>query len=175
MMTASASAPSTGAFVLAELEILVGVSAEAGGEQILRQLQRDRAKVRSLWPLPDKVPGDVDALVLEQGDGLIDRLPWMPGGVHLRAGRRRGGRSTTGSGPRFCDCSPDAILFTWPCGRHYGQCPAGAEPVRLHEAVAGQDRAARPEPPHHPQRRAGERHPGRHQGHDRGCRLSVSP
>jgi len=110
MMTPSSSAASTGAFVLGELEILVGVSPEVGGEQIVRQLQRDRAKVRSIWPLPDKVPGDVDVLLLEQRDGLIDRLPWMPGEstcalVAVVAVERRPDPT------RICDCTPDAVLF----------------------------------------------------------------
>lgn len=110
MKTPSSSAVPTGAFLLGGLEILVGVSPEGGGEQILRQLQRDRARVRSLWPLPDKVPGDVDVLVLEQSDGLIDRLPWMPGEstcalVAVVAVERRPDPT------RFCDSTPDSILF----------------------------------------------------------------
>lgn len=110
MMMSSRAATRAGAFVLAETEVLVGVSAEAGADQIVRQLRRDRAKVRAIWPLPDKVPGDVDVLVLELGDGLIDRLPWMPGEsscalVAVAAADRL-------QDPlRLCDCSPDAVLF----------------------------------------------------------------
>jgi AmiR/NasT family two-component response regulator len=98
------------AHLLSELDILVGVSAEAGAEQIVRQLQRDRAKTRRIWPLPERMPGDVDVLILEQSDNLVDRLPWVPGEptcalVTVIAADRPFDPS------RLCDCTPEAVLF----------------------------------------------------------------
>src|SRR3954449_12448073 len=64
---------------LAEFDIVVAVSPEAGAEQLVRGLQRARARVRRLWPMPDKLPSDADVLVVEFNDKLTDRLPWTPG------------------------------------------------------------------------------------------------
>lgn len=100
----------TGNFALSDVDILVGVSAEAGAEQIIRQLQRDRAKVRRIWPLPDKVPGEADVLILEQCERLIDRLPWVPGEATCALVT-----VVTVEHPpdptRLCDCTPEAVLF----------------------------------------------------------------
>ena len=43
------------------------------------ELQRHRARVRRIWPLPDKFPGDADVILADYAEGMIDRLPWMPG------------------------------------------------------------------------------------------------
>ena len=64
---------------LAEFEIVVAVAPESGADQLVRDLQRARAKVRRLWPMPDKLPSDADVLVVEFSDRLTDRLPWTPG------------------------------------------------------------------------------------------------
>jgi AmiR/NasT family two-component response regulator len=106
----SSGATRSGTHLLADLDIVVGISPEGGADQIVRQLQRDYAKVRRLWPLPDKVPGDVDVLVLEQSENLIDRLPWVPGEptcalITVVAVDRPADLG------RLCDCTPEAVLF----------------------------------------------------------------
>ena len=68
-----------GSASLAEFEIVVAVAPESGADQLVRDLQRARAKVRRLWPMPDKLPSDADVLVVEFSDRLTDRLPWAPG------------------------------------------------------------------------------------------------
>ena len=67
-----------GSASLAEFEIVVAVAPESGADQLVRDLQRARAKVRRLWPMPDKLPSDADVLVVEFSDRLTDRLPWAP-------------------------------------------------------------------------------------------------
>jgi AmiR/NasT family two-component response regulator len=95
---------------LAEFDIVVAVSAEAGAEQLVRDLQRARAKVRRLWPMPDKLPSDADVLVVEFNDKLIDRLPWTPGesrsAVVVVVGPHR-----VPDPARLCETTPEAAIY----------------------------------------------------------------
>ncbi len=95
---------------LAEFDIVVAVSAEAGAEQLVRDLQRARAKVRRLWPMPDKLPSDADVLVVEFNDKLIDRLPWTPGesrsAVVVVVGPHRAPDPA-----RLCETTPEAAIY----------------------------------------------------------------
>jgi AmiR/NasT family two-component response regulator len=95
---------------LAEVEIFVAVSPEAGSEQLMRDLQRARAKVRGLWPMPDKLPSDADVLVVEFDDRLIDRLPWVPGesrsAVVVVVAPGRAPDPT-----KLCEMTPEAAIY----------------------------------------------------------------
>ena len=95
---------------LAEFDIVVAVSPEAGAEQLVRDLQRARAKVRRLWPMPDKLPSDADVLVVEFNDKLIDRLPWTPGesrsAVVVVVGPHRAPDPA-----RLCETTPEAAIY----------------------------------------------------------------
>lgn len=45
----------------------------------LRELQRSRAEIRVVWPVPHRLSADMDILVCEYGPGLAEMLPWKPG------------------------------------------------------------------------------------------------
>lgn len=100
----------SGSACLAEVEVFVAVSPEAGSEQLVRDLQRARAKVRGLWPMPDKLPPDADVLVVEYDGRLIDRFPWMPGEsrsavvVVVAPGRAP-------DPAKLCEMTPEAAIY----------------------------------------------------------------
>jgi AmiR/NasT family two-component response regulator len=62
-----------------DLDIVVAARRDETTEPLIRALQRARARVRQLWPLPDILPGDTDVLVCELAPGLPNRVPWIPG------------------------------------------------------------------------------------------------
>ncbi len=108
--TTVATAPRAGSFPLSELDIVVGASAGIGAEQVVRQLQRERAKVRHLWPLPEKMPSDVDVVMIEYGENLLDRLPWMPGEPNCALIVLVSAEHAF-EYARIADCTPEAVLF----------------------------------------------------------------
>lgn len=99
-----------GSASLAEFEIVVAVAPESGADQLVRDLQRARAKVRRLWPMPDKLPSDADVLVVEFNDRLTDRLPWTPGesrsAVVVVVGPNRAPDPA-----RLCETTPEAVIY----------------------------------------------------------------
>lgn len=48
-------------------------------QNALRELQRTRAELRTLWPVPSRISGGMDILICDYGPGLADMLPWQPG------------------------------------------------------------------------------------------------
>ncbi|HYH17733.1 MAG TPA: ANTAR domain-containing protein [Azospirillum sp.] len=64
---------------LANLSITVATRRDEDGETLLRELQRTRAQVRHLWPVPERLPEDTDVLYCDLAPGLPDRIPWVPG------------------------------------------------------------------------------------------------
>ncbi|MHB1101410.1 MAG: ANTAR domain-containing response regulator [Devosia sp.] len=48
-------------------------------QSALRELQRSRAEVRLIWPVPTRISGGVNILICDYGPGLADMLPWNPG------------------------------------------------------------------------------------------------
>lgn len=48
-------------------------------QNALRELQRSRAEVRVVWPVPHRLTADMDILICEHGPGLAEMLPWKPG------------------------------------------------------------------------------------------------
>ncbi|MGE0761378.1 MAG: ANTAR domain-containing response regulator [Pirellulaceae bacterium] len=64
---------------LGNLDLIVATRRDEDGELLIRELQRVRAKVRHLWPVPDRLPEDADVIFSDFVPGLADRIPWIPG------------------------------------------------------------------------------------------------
>jgi AmiR/NasT family two-component response regulator len=63
----------------AELNIAVIVERDDSGESLIRELQRQRAGVRHIWPLPAQLPLQYDAIFCTLSSDLPQRIPWVPG------------------------------------------------------------------------------------------------
>lgn len=63
----------------AELNIAVLVERDDNGEFLIRELQRQRASVRHIWPLPAQLPLQYDAVFCVLSNDLPQRIPWVPG------------------------------------------------------------------------------------------------
>jgi hypothetical protein len=63
---------------ITRLDILVLLARDNECNYLVRELQRTRARVQQLWPIPDPIP-DADVLVASVAPGLPARLPWVPG------------------------------------------------------------------------------------------------
>jgi AmiR/NasT family two-component response regulator len=48
-------------------------------ELLIRHLQRSRAALRHIWPIPERISADADLLIFDYVQGLTKRLPWPPG------------------------------------------------------------------------------------------------
>lgn len=64
---------------LSGLDLVVATRRDEDGELLMRELQRVRARVRHLWPVPDRLPEDADLVFCDFVPGLADRIPWIPG------------------------------------------------------------------------------------------------
>lgn len=64
---------------IANLDIVVASRRDENGELLIRDLQRTRARVRHVWPLPDRLPDDTDVIFCDLAAGLSSRIPWVPG------------------------------------------------------------------------------------------------
>jgi AmiR/NasT family two-component response regulator len=64
---------------LAGLNIAVIAKRDEHGQHLIRELQRTRAAVRPIWPIPEQIPVDHDVLFCEACPDLAKRLPWLPG------------------------------------------------------------------------------------------------
>lgn len=62
-----------------EMNIAVMVERDANGEALIRELQRQRAVVRHVWPLPSQLSLQYDAIFCKLTDDLPQRIPWVPG------------------------------------------------------------------------------------------------
>jgi AmiR/NasT family two-component response regulator len=63
---------------IASLDIVAAVHGEHG-DALTRELQRTRARVRRIWPLPTRLPDDTDVIFCELVPELPRCLPWVPG------------------------------------------------------------------------------------------------
>ncbi len=63
----------------AEMNIAVIVERDDSGESLIRELQRQRAGVRHIWPLPAQLPLQYDAIFCTLSSDLPQRIPWVPG------------------------------------------------------------------------------------------------
>lgn len=61
------------------LRIVAICDRDSEGERIIRLLQRTRASVTHIWPAPEQIPGDFDAVYCVLLRDLPRRLPWLPG------------------------------------------------------------------------------------------------
>lgn len=61
------------------LEIGVATRRDELGEQLIRELQRTRARVHHLWPPPAQFPTTLDVIYCDLLPDLPQRLPWIPG------------------------------------------------------------------------------------------------
>ena len=62
-----------------ELEIAVISRRDEDGETLIRELQRTRARVRHIWPMPEQLPLTADVIFCELSPDLAERQPWLPG------------------------------------------------------------------------------------------------
>ena len=63
----------------AELDIAVLARRDDPGEHLIRELQRTRARVCHIWPMPGQIPVDYDVVFCELCPDLPKRLPCLPG------------------------------------------------------------------------------------------------
>lgn len=63
----------------ANISIAVVTERNDDGERLIRELQRLRAKVQHIWPLPQQLPSDYDVIFCDLTEDLPCRLPWLPG------------------------------------------------------------------------------------------------
>lgn len=64
---------------LSALRIVIACDPESGGETVLRHLQRSRASVRHVWPVPDVIGTDADLVICDLVPRIGRKLPWVPG------------------------------------------------------------------------------------------------
>lgn len=79
---AGTAAPRNGRSLMLELgnlDLIVATRRDEDGELLIRELQRVRAKVRHVWPVPDRLPEDADLIFCDFVPGFADRIPWIPG------------------------------------------------------------------------------------------------
>jgi AmiR/NasT family two-component response regulator len=62
-----------------DLDVAVMTERDDAGEQLIRELQRTRARVTHIWPAPAQVPVTFDVVYCDLLDDLPQRLPWPPG------------------------------------------------------------------------------------------------
>jgi len=62
-----------------DLDIAVFTERDEAGEQLLRELQRTRARVQHIWPIPELIPASYDVIYCDLLNDLPQRLPWLPG------------------------------------------------------------------------------------------------
>lgn len=61
------------------LRMTVACAMDAEAQTLLRHLQRTRAVVRHVWPLPEKIGNDADIVLIDCAPGVAQHLDWMPG------------------------------------------------------------------------------------------------
>ena len=62
-----------------ELTIAVITKRDERGEQLIRELQRTRANVEHIWPIPERIPNDFDVVYCDLVPNLPSRLDVLPG------------------------------------------------------------------------------------------------
>lgn len=64
---------------LARLDIIVALHRDETSEMLFRELQRTRACVRHIWPLPDQLPEAADVIFCDAMPSVMRLIPWIPG------------------------------------------------------------------------------------------------
>ncbi|MGJ3263854.1 MAG: ANTAR domain-containing response regulator [Salinarimonas sp.] len=67
------------AFPFADVSIAVVCERDTHGDDLVRELQRLRAKPHHVWPPPPQLPLGFDAVFCVLIDDLPRRVPWLPG------------------------------------------------------------------------------------------------
>lgn len=62
-----------------DLEIAVLTAPDEAGTHLVRELQRTRARVQHVWPIPELIPAAFDVVYCDLVNDLPQRLPWLPG------------------------------------------------------------------------------------------------
>lgn len=62
-----------------DLQVGVFVEPDNAFDDLLRDLQRMRCRVRHGWPIPDQIPGHFDLVMCSLVADLPSRIPWLPG------------------------------------------------------------------------------------------------
>ncbi len=62
-----------------DLDIGVVTDHSSPGQHLVRELQRTRARVQTVWPPPDLIPASYDVIYCDLLGDLPQRLPWLPG------------------------------------------------------------------------------------------------
>lgn len=92
------------------LTVSVVVEPESEGQLLVRELQRLRCIVTRAWPMPDRLPDNVDVIFSVFSESLHERLPWMPGeptAALVILLPQHGGYDLK----MLSNCGPDAVLF----------------------------------------------------------------
>ncbi len=61
------------------LDVIVSTRPDSEAEFLVRELQRTRARVHHIWPMPELLPHEADLLFCDLVPGLPGRLPGVPG------------------------------------------------------------------------------------------------
>lgn len=64
---------------VSRLTILLVCEPDGEGMKLLRHLQRTRATVHHVWPMPAAMGENADLILVEYGEGVSQRLAWDPG------------------------------------------------------------------------------------------------
>lgn len=62
-----------------DLSVAVIVRRDDYGETLIREVQKTRAKVQHIWPMPEEIPTDFDIVFCELVDDLPSRFNGIPG------------------------------------------------------------------------------------------------
>ncbi|MCB1431219.1 MAG: ANTAR domain-containing protein [Alphaproteobacteria bacterium] len=64
---------------LARLSVVLACEPDIEGAKLLRHLQRTRADVRHVWPVPASLGENADLVLVEYSRGLSGKFAWVPG------------------------------------------------------------------------------------------------
>jgi AmiR/NasT family two-component response regulator len=96
---------------LAHLSVTLCTNDSTEAELLLvRTLQRTRARVVRIWPLPSTLTAETDVLFCEYAPDLPSRLPWLPGEPRATLIILLPQTDTYDLGVLY-SCAPDAVLY----------------------------------------------------------------
>lgn len=73
------SAGAADQYIYKDLRIAVMTMRNEQSEQLIRELQRTRAEVQHIWPIPERIPSDYDIVYCDMVANLPSRLDGLPG------------------------------------------------------------------------------------------------
>jgi len=73
------SAGTADQYIYKNLRIAVMTMRNEQSEQLIRELQRTRAEVQHIWPIPERIPSDYDIVYCDMVANLPSRLDGLPG------------------------------------------------------------------------------------------------